>query len=292
MTEEQRKEQLEILDRTNMHKKMNAERVVPEEYKAYEDKVERSELTIESPSSGVPVRCVITKAKERSDKAPVFINLHGGGFIHPQDSDDDMFCARVAAEIKGITVDVDYGCTPQYVFPVAFQQSFDVTVWVFEHLEELGADGERISVGGHSAGGALTAAICMKTAKEGNIKLYKQILDYAAIDNYMAMEEGGAERSRAFSTLYSDGNIDVLKDPYCSPYFAADEMLKNLPDTLVINALKCPFCEKNEEFGRRMAHMGNNVTLRTFTESVHGFTVRLQGEWQEAQKLIIEFLKR
>ena len=61
---------------------------------------------------------------------------------------------------------------------------------------------------------------------------------------------------------------------------------------LVINALKCPFCEKNEEFGRRMAHMGNNVTLRTFTESVHGFTVRLQGEWQEAQKLIIEFLKR
>ena len=84
MTKELLQEQLEILDRTNMHKNAAKERVIPESYLAYKNQVEQKETMLESPSTGVPVRCVITKANTLEKDAPLFINLHGGGFVHPQ----------------------------------------------------------------------------------------------------------------------------------------------------------------------------------------------------------------
>ena len=292
MTKELLQEQLEILDRTNMHKNAAKERVIPESYLAYKNQVEQKETMLESPSTGVPVRCVITKANNLEKDAPLFINLHGGGFVHPQDGDDDLFCARVEAEIGGIVVDVDYAVTPEYVFPTAFEQVWDVAEWAFAHAKELGADSNRISIGGHSAGGALTAAICLRAAKTGNMKFALQILDYAALDNAMSFEPGGNERSRAFSMLYCDGNVRVLKSPYCSPVFASGEMLKNQPRTLIINAEHCPFRTVTERYGQRLAQAGNEVAFRLFPGSAHGFTIRMTGAWLEAQDLIIRYLKK
>lgn len=292
MTEEEIKEQLEILDRTNMHKNIEKERVIPESYLACVDKVERTELMIDSPATGIPVRCVITKAKKRENPCAAFINLHGGGFIHPQDADDDMLCAYLAAEIEGIVVDVDYAVTPKYCFPVPFEQSWDVAEWVFAHADELQADSNRISIGGHSAGGALTAAVCLRAAKVGNMKFALQILDYAALDNAMPFEPGGAERSRAFSTLYCNGNLRLLKSPFCSPVFASDEMLKNQPRALIINAGHCPFKPVTERYGQRLAQAGSEVMIKTFPESAHGFTVRMTGDWRAAQELMVRYIRK
>ena len=75
MTKELLQEQLEILDRTNMHKNAAKERVIPESYLAYKNQVEQKETMLESPSTGVPVRCVITKANNLEKDAPLFINL-------------------------------------------------------------------------------------------------------------------------------------------------------------------------------------------------------------------------
>lgn len=142
-------------------------------------------------------------------------------------------------------------------------------------------------MGGHSAGGCLVAAIAMKAAKTGDFMPCLQILDYAALDNYAAFEEGGSERSQAFSTYYCDGNVELLKDPYVSPAYAECDMMAGQPRALIINAQNCPFCEMNEEYGRKMIEAGNEVTMKRFLNSRHGFTVRMVDEWQEAQTLII-----
>lgn len=290
MTPELQKELLEVLDRTNTHKNADKERVIPQEYLDYQARVDQQEISIDSPSSGVPVRCVITRPSEMAAAAPLFINLHGGGFVHPQDGDDDLFCARVAAEIGGVVIDVDYAVAPEYAFPVAFEQCWDVAEWAFAHAAELGVDPRRISIGGHSAGGTLTAAVCLRAAKIGSMRFALQVLDYAALDNAMALEPGGAERSRAFSLFYCDGNARVLKSPYCSPIFASDDMLQNQPRTLIVNAEHCPFRPVTERYGQRLAQAGNEVAFRMFPGSSHGFTIRLMGPWREAQDLIIRYL--
>lgn len=292
LTPEEKKEWQTVIDRTrgNRESAVN-ERRIPEEYRSYLEQVDRAGIIVPVPSVQVPVKCYISTAKDKMDSCPVYINMHGGGFVIPQDGDDDLFCAHVASKIQGIVVDIDYATSLKHPFPVAFEQCYEVVRWVFTRCEKWGADPKRISIGGHSAGGCLTAAISLRAAATKDFELCLQVLDYSALDNYKSVLEGGSERSRAFSMLYADGDIRVLKSPYCSPVFATDDMLVNQPRTLIINCGACPFKEDNEEYGMRMAAMGSEVAIKCFMNSPHGATIRMAGEWQEAQELIIRTIK-
>lgn len=272
----------EVINATSGHR--NVQRVIPPEYTAFLDQVDQKEMTL---PLEVSVRLVISTAKEKASRCPIHINMHGGGFVYPQDHDDDLYCAHLAAEIHGIVVDIDYATSWDHPFPCALEQCYAVVQWVFAQCESWGGDPKRISLGGHSAGGCLTAAISMRAAVTHDFSLCLQVLDYAALDNYQSVLPGGNERSCAFSRLYADGNDRVLQLPFCSPAFATDDMLRGLPPTLVINAGHCPFKQANEQYALRMAAMGNEVTIRCFMDSPHGFTVRMAGEWQQAQALII-----
>lgn len=292
LTAEEKQELQDILKRTGAHREAGkAEKVIPDSYRAYEDLITRETVTVEVPSVGVPVTCYVTRAKDRMKDCPVHINMHGGGFVFLQDEDDDLYCAHVAAKIRGIVVDVDYASSLQHPYPVAFEQCYQVVRWVFERCKEWGADERKVSVGGHSAGGNLAAAISLKAAETGDFRLCLQVMDYAATDNYSVMEQEGAERSQAFSLLYADGDRELLKDPLVSPAFASAEMMKDQPRTLIINAQNCPFCLINEEYGKKMTEMGNEVVMKRFLHSRHGFTVRMVDEWKEAQDLIIREIR-
>ena len=72
----------------------NAERVIPPEYTAFLDQVEQKEMTLPLEAPAAPVRLVISTAKDKQPGCPVHVNMHGGGFVYPQDHDDDLYCAR------------------------------------------------------------------------------------------------------------------------------------------------------------------------------------------------------
>lgn len=289
LTEKQKQELEEVLKRTGAHREAGAmERVIPQGYKSNQELVERQEMTLTVPEAKAPVRCVVTMAKDRKEGCPVHVNMHGGGFIFQQDGDDDLYCAHVAARIHGIVVDIDYASSREYPYPMAFNQSYGVVKWAFAQCEAWGADPAKVSIGGHSAGGCLAAAISLKAAETKDFKVCLQVLDYAAIENYqVCVDENGNERSKAFSTYYADGDIERLKEPYCSPAYATADMMKDQPRTLIVNAQRCPFCQINEEYGKRLIEAGTEVTIKRFLNSRHGFTIRMADEWQEAQELVI-----
>lgn len=288
LTTEQKQELEEILKRTGAHREAGAiEKVIPEEYRYNMELVERREVMLTVDNADAPVRCVITTAKDKIKQCPVHVNMHGGGFIFLQDEDDDRYCAHVAARIHGIVVDIDYASSREYPYPMAFNQSYGVVKWVFEQCSTWDADSTKVSIGGHSAGGCLVAAISLKAAQTKDFRVCLQVMDYAAIENYQVCLEDGNERSKAFSTYYADGNIEVLKEPYASPAYATADLLKDQPKTLIVNAQKCPFCQVNEDYGKRLVESGTEVTIKRFLNSRHGFTVRMVDEWQEAQELII-----
>lgn len=285
LTIEERQKWFDVLERTNRHR--NEEKKYPEEYAAYLDKVVQETIIV---PTTIPVKCIITTPNNKIDNCPVHINMHGGGFIHGQDHDDDLYCAKIAYAIKGIVVDIDYATSDKHPFPAAFDQCYEVVKWAFDQCATWHADPKRISIGGHSAGGCLVAAISLKAAKTKDFKTCLQILDYAANDNSDCVEHTNEQniRSAAFSMLYADGDAELLKDPYVSPVFATDDMLYDQPRTLIINAKNCPFCTVNENYGLRLVQAGNEVIMKRFTKSMHGFTVRMAAEWLEAQDLIIK----
>lgn len=288
LTKEQLQQQLDILDATGGHRETALkQRVIPEDYIAYTAMCCREEQILTFPGLN-PVRIVITRPKQAVEKAPLHVNYHGGGFIFLQNEDDDLYCAHLAAATGAVVVDVDYASSKEAPYPMAFNQSYEVAKWAYAHCREWGCDPSRFSVGGASAGGNLAMVVSMKAAQTGDFPLCLQVLDYAANDNDMSMHDPKQLRSQAFSTMYVDGELQLLTDPFVSPCFAPDEMLKGLPRTLVIAPGKCPFFECNNLLANRMEAQGVQVTVKEYPEDVHGFTVRMSGNWRSAQEDIIQ----
>ncbi len=292
LTVEQRQHWDEVLGRTGGHREtMKRERDIPEWYTDCLNKVEQTEQMLTVPEAEVPVRIIVSIAKDKEPNCPVHVNYHGGGFIFKQDHDDDLYCAHIASEIKGVVVDVDYATSDEHPFPMGFDQSYGVAKWAVSMCDTWGADPKKVSVGGASAGGNLAIAVAMKAVQTGEFSLNLQVLDYAANDNYMPLGNPAQIRSEAFSQMYVDGNVEMLKDPFVSPVFATDDMLKGLPRTLIVSAENCPFTPCNTELGKRMVKAGVEVTHAYFAGSNHGFTVRIAGAWKEAQDVIIHAIK-
>ena len=288
LTKEQLQQQLDILDATGGHRETaRRQRVVPENYSANTALCNLEEMTLTVPGLN-PVRVIVTRPKNPMENAPLHVNFHGGGFVFLQDQDDDLYCAHLAAATGAVVVDVDYASSIDAPFPMAFDQSYAVTKWAYEHCQEWGCDPNRFSVGGASAGGNLAMVVSMKAVQTGDFPLCLQILDYAANDNDMAMHDPKHLRSQAFSTMYVGGELEKLKDPFVSPCFAPDEMLKGLPKTLVIAPGKCPFFVCNNILAKRMEAQGVSVTVKEYPDDVHGFTVRMSGNWVSAQEDIIQ----
>ncbi|MFH2115342.1 MAG: alpha/beta hydrolase fold domain-containing protein, partial [Spirochaetota bacterium] len=138
--------------------------------------VDREKKTIETAEGTTSF--YILKAKDRGKPAPVHIYLHGGGFVIEHGDRDLYFCSRLAAETHGIVVDIDYKLAPEYKYPSAFNEAYAVTKWVFENIENLCGDAERITINGYSAGGNLAAAVAIKATETHDFKLRMLLLNY------------------------------------------------------------------------------------------------------------------
>lgn len=61
---------------------------------------------------------------------PLFIYMHGGGYITGGLETDDPSCRLLASEIPVVVASVEYRLAPEYKFPVGFQDCTDVVWWV------------------------------------------------------------------------------------------------------------------------------------------------------------------
>lgn len=55
--------------------------------------------------------------------------------------------------------------------------------WMYDNAAELGIDPERIIVGGESAGGGLTAAVCLYARDKGEVPVALQLPLYPMLDS-------------------------------------------------------------------------------------------------------------
>ncbi|RHP42125.1 alpha/beta hydrolase [Clostridium sp. AF32-12BH] len=295
LSQEERKHWEDVIRETGGTREiMLNSREIPEKLSKCRELVERTEMMLPVEKAGIPdVRIVITKALDRKDGCPVHVNCHGGGFVFPQGEDDDYYCAHIASGIHGIVVDVDYAVGPDHPFPTAFEQSYAAVQWAFSQCENWHADEKRVSMGGQSAGGNLTAAVALRANESKDFQLCLQVLAYAAMNfqtdpaSRPETTPGAVERMRAFDAFYTAGDKALNLSPFVSPGLATDAMIKDLPSTLIITAGRCNLRFEDEAYGMRLVEAGTEVTMKRFLNSRHGFAGRMVDEWWEAQECVI-----
>lgn len=227
------------------------------------------------------VRCTVYSPPEAvAGPPPVYVNLHGGGFVIRHPEADDHICRYLAAAVGCVVVNVDYDVAPQRPFPAASTQAYDVVQWVADHAAEQGWDGSRLAVGGQSAGGNLAAGVAIAARDAGTPALALQVLLYPPLDLTV---DPGQKRARTDKPLLTPGLGRIFDaayvpdpakraDPLVSPLRAAD--LAGVAPAVVVTAELDLLRDEADAYAAALADAGVPVSHHVVAGVDHAFTHR------------------
>jgi acetyl esterase len=239
----------------------------------------------------------------------LLVFLHGGGFVIGDLDTHDEACRLLCKHADTLVLSIEYRLAPEHPYPAPLDDALASFIWAQEHAAEFGADSARISVGGDSAGGNLSAVITQERAREGRPPA-AQLLIYPATD--------GSEQSRScesrrlfgeglfitntdyetFGRHYTDASGVEHDNVRVSPQYATD--LHGLPPALVVTAGFDLLHDEGEAYYAAMksaaaAELGAEEAARRFVllpfdELSHGF-INMLGVCPSARKAMIEIAR-
>jgi acetyl esterase/lipase len=141
---------------------------------------ELEDRAIPGPAGDLKVR-IYRPARASGGELPLVVNFHGGGFVFGELRMSDWLCSNVARTVGAVVVSVDYRLAPCSKFPAAVDDCFAALQWAAKNAADLGA-GSAIGVMGESAGGNLSAVMCLLARDRGGPAIGHQVLLYPATD--------------------------------------------------------------------------------------------------------------
>jgi acetyl esterase len=207
---------------------------------------------------------------------PGHLYLHGGGFWLGEPGHFDPNCTAIAAGAGCVVASVDYRLAPEHPFPVPPEDCYAALLWLVAQAGELGVDATRISVGGGSAGGNLSAVVALMARDRNGPALAFQVLEIPVTDltgSHPSIEENGegyllTKAGMQQCVDYYLADPGDAKHPYASPLFADD--LAGLPPALVMTAEFDPLRDEGEAYGARLRDAGVPTTMRRWEGQIHG----------------------
>ncbi|WP_158213261.1 alpha/beta hydrolase [Pigmentiphaga sp. NML080357] len=98
---------------------------------------------------------------EPGEGLPVLVFAHGGAWSHGYKEWMGLMAPAIVAT-PAIFVSVSYRLAPAVRFPAPLDDCVAALRWVRDHIADYGGSGDRIYVGGHSAGGHLFALATLR----------------------------------------------------------------------------------------------------------------------------------
>lgn len=231
--------------------------------------------------------------------APLFVDLHGGAFIFGSPEEDDDFCARLCETLGMAVLSLDYPLAPEARYPAALEAIYAAIQAVRRDARRYGIDGENISVGGHSAGGNLAAAICLMAARRGDLPLRCQLLDYPATDMGATLPQEARHRDPLelsqklldfAAECYADRR-QYEEEALCTPCRATMEQMRGLPPAVVLTCGRDSLRTEGEVYAQMLVSAGVTLRFRRFAEARHGFTVFPDPLRAEGQRFLFDGLR-
>lgn len=242
--------------------------------------IRKAEVFIPGPAGCPDVRVLtFTHIDSKTDR-PAYFHIHGGGFVLGSADQSEDQCSTIAKQLDCVVASVDYRLAPETTFPGNIEDCYTGLKWFHSQAKELGADPNRLSLGGESAGGGLAASLALLARDRGEVPIIHQQLVYPMLDDREPPEShpytgefGWTRESNHFgwqSLLGSEpGGDDV------SPYAAAARAtnLEGLPPAFISVGSLDLFLEQNLEYARRLTRAGVPVELHVYPGAYHGSDV-------------------
>ncbi len=211
-----------------------------------------------------------------SERAPLLVFVHGGGFALCNLDTHDLPCRVLCAQANMHVLSVEYRLAPEAPYPAAIEDVHAALRYAQANAQALGADPARIAIGGDSAGGNLAAVVTQQAKLRGEPLPALQLLIYPAVDSTrdaasMDAFAEGLFLTRADVHWFREAYLKHTdrSDPRVSPLLAKD--LSGLPPTVLVTAGFDPLRDEGEAYARALEAAGNRVTFKRFPRLIHGF---------------------
>ena len=212
--------------------------------------------------------------------SPLLVYFHGGGWTLGSVESHDNVCRFLATEAGIRVLSIGYRLAPESRFPAAADDAIASFRDAVARVAELGADPERVAVGGDSAGGNLAAVCCLDARGSHGPEPCFQLLIYPAVQL--------GDRKRPSYTLFGEGFFlttaemdwfdahylgpdpeSAARDPRAAPLRAEDH--SSLPPALVVVAGYDPLRDEGIDYAERLREAGVDVELQRAPGLPHGF---------------------
>lgn len=256
--------------------------------------IEETYKTIEY--KGTSVEIVIIRPKGKKEKLPVFIFLHGGGWVLGDYPTHKRLVRDLVVESGYASVFVEYTRSPEAKFPQALDEIYAATEWVAQHGDEINVDGKKLAIIGNSVGGNMTIGTSLRAKEKKGPKIKCQILLWPYSDagtDFDSYREFGSQRflTTPLMEWMRDNYVNKKTEwdnIYVSPMRATKEELKGLPPTLIEVAENDILRDGGEILGRNLDQAGVPVTTIRFNGVIHDWGL-LNGyaEMQSTKDMIL-----
>jgi len=210
------------------------------------------------------------------EKLPLLVFFHGGGFVVGDLDTHDEPCRLLCQYGQMHVLSVDYRLAPEHPAPAAVEDCLDALKWAYQHATELNVDPKKITVGGDSAGGNLSAAVS-QLARGESFAPKAQLLIYPVVDllnDYPTYADYGtglfllkSDMDRAKLALLSGSGV-AKDDPRVSPIFGD---LSGLAAALVVTAEFDTLRDEGEHYAVKLSEAGTRCVAYRVERQGHGF---------------------
>ena len=194
-----------------------------------------------------------------------------------------------------------YRLAPEHKFPVPLEDSFSALAYIAQKKHPLIETywDSRVVVMGESAGGSLTAGLCLLVRdRQLKINIISQIIYYAPFFmnqkdlrshiDYKNWYIHGEAKVKWVDHMYMRDDSDY-DNVYLSPVKAKD--LTRLPAAYICLAERDYFCSEGELYYEKLKEAGNEAVIKIFSAE-HGFLGAPGPESEAAVSNVIAFLEK
>ena len=134
------------------------------------------------------LKLLVLKPLERKNSgspgAPGVLWIHGGGY--QSGTAKEVFATRalsLVVKFGAVLIAPEYRLSKKHPYPAGLNDCYAALVYLKEHAEELGVRSDQLMVGGESAGGGMTAALCMLARDKKSVNIAYQMPIYPMLDD-------------------------------------------------------------------------------------------------------------
>ncbi len=212
------------------------------------------------------------------EKTPGILWIHGGGYATGMPG--MIFASRALPLVKkygAVVVTPAYRLSGEAPYPAALEDCYAALLYLKTNAQKLGCNPDQLMVGGESAGGGLTAALCMYARDKGTVKIAYQMPLYPMIDDRDTVSSRHNYRF-PWNTLFNHAAWKMYlsnAEPtaYAAPARQTD--YAGLPPAYTFVGRQEPFYCETMQYVKKLQKAGVPAKVDVYPTGVHAFDLLL-----------------